>query len=73
MRARLAVHPVNDAEVLADLDRHTRGYGTGVWMARQIGIDPAHLREMKSGRRSLNQKVAISLGWELRWVRKVRP
>lgn len=67
------MRPVNDAEVLADLDRHTKGYGTGARLARQIGIDPAHLREVKSGRRPMNPKVAAGLGWELRWVRKVKP
>jgi hypothetical protein len=40
-------------------------------LAKELGMEPAHLREMKSGRRPPNQKVAAALGWELRWVRKV--
>ena len=65
------MRPVNDAEVLHDLDRCTRNWGTGARLAKELGIESAHLREMKSGRRPPNQKVAAGLGWELRWVRKV--
>lgn len=63
------MRPVNDNDVLADLDRHTAEYGNGARLAKSLGMEPAHLREMKSGRRSPNTKVAAGLGWELRWVR----
>lgn len=62
--------PVNDHEVIADLARRTQKYGSGESVARQLGVDSSHLREMKSGRRPPSLKVANGLGWELKWVRK---
>ena len=70
---RAATRPVNDEEVLADLDRRAQGYGAGARLARDLGVAPSHLREMKSGRRPPSRKIAAGLGWELRWVRKQSP
>jgi hypothetical protein len=66
---RAPIRPVNDDEILADLDQRTRGYGSGARLAREFDIDPSHLREIKSGRRPPSRKVAAGLGWELRWVK----
>ena len=65
------MRPVNDEDVLRDLDREMAGYGNGAKLADRIGVKPAHLREMKSGARLITMKVATWLGYELRWVRKV--
>ena len=62
--------PVNDHEILAELDRRCLGYGNGVQTARELGIEPSHLREMKSGRRKPSAKVADGLGYELCWIKK---
>lgn len=64
------MRPVNDEDVLRDLDRRMQGRGNGEQTARDLGVESAHLREMKSGRRPPSRKVAAGLGWELRWVRK---
>ena len=64
------MRPVNDEEILLDLDRRSRGYGNGARLARAWGVEPAHLSDIKSGYRHPNQKIAAGLGWELRWVRK---
>lgn len=66
------MRPVNDSEVLAELDRRTAGYGNGWRTANQLGIEPSHLREIKSGRRNVSRKVAEGLGFELKWVRVKR-
>ena len=63
------MRPVNDEEVLRELDRRTQGRGNGSRMAEKLGMSPSHLRQIKSGRRSLTRKVAEGLGWELQWVR----
>lgn len=62
--------PTNDDEVLLELDRRTKGYGNGERTARELGVESSHLREIKSGRRSLTGRVAEGLGFDLRWVRK---
>ena len=62
------VRPVNDEEVLRELDRRTAAWGAGAQLARELGMLSTHLREMKSGRRPPSQKVAAGLGFELRWV-----
>jgi hypothetical protein len=62
--------PVNDTEVLADLDRQMAGYGNGRRLADKLDMEPSHLRSMRSGSTSLGRRVAEALGWELRWVRK---
>jgi hypothetical protein len=67
------VRPVNDEEVLADLDKRMHGHGNGVRTARELDTDPAHLRSMRSGNWPISRKVANGLGWELRWVRRVKP
>ena len=65
-----ANRPVNDNEVLAELDRRTRGYGAGVRLARDLGLDVRRLHTIKSGNQPMSPRVAAALGWELRWVRK---
>ena len=62
--------PLNDDEVLKALDRKMAGRGNGERAARDLGVDSAHLREMKSGRRRVSLKVARGLGYELRWVKR---
>lgn len=62
--------PVNDEEVLRELDRRTKVRGQGQRLAEELGIDSAHLRSMKSGRRVPSWKVAKGLGFELRWVKR---
>ena len=63
------MRPINDSEVLAELDRRTQGYGSGERLARELGVESAHLRAMKSGAESVSKKVAAGLGFELRWIR----
>jgi hypothetical protein len=65
-----ATRPVNDNEVLAELDRRTRGYGAGVRLAGDLGLDVHWLHNIKSGNQPMSPRVAAALGWELRWVRK---
>ena len=69
MTTRPNIRPVNDADILAEIDRRTQGRGSGERLARELGIESAHLREMKSGRRPPSRKAARGLGWDLRWVR----
>ena len=63
------MRPVNDSEVLLELDRHMAGRGNGERTARELGVDSAHLRSMRSGNQAISLKVAAGLGFELRWVR----
>ena len=62
------MRPTNDEEVLIALDRQTRGRGNGVKTADAVGMDPSHLRAVKSGRERISVKIAAFLGYELRWV-----
>jgi hypothetical protein len=62
--------PVNDEDVLAELDRRCEGYGNGWKTANELGVEPSHLREIKSGRRKPSRKVAEGLGFTLKWVKK---
>jgi len=64
------MRPVNDDEVLAALDRRMAGHGNGERTARELGVDSAHLRSMKSGYQAISAKVAAGLGYSLRWVKK---
>jgi len=64
----MSLKPVNSEEVLKALDAKTPN-GQGERWARSIDIDPLQLRAIKCGRRMMNQKVAMALGFELRWVR----
>jgi hypothetical protein len=64
--------PINDSEVLHDLDRRMSGYGNGVRLAESLDMDPAHLRSIRSGYRTPSIKVAAALGYELRWVKRNR-
>jgi hypothetical protein len=63
------MRPVNDEEVLHELDRRMAGHGNGERAARELGVEPRRLREMKSGGRAISLKVGRGLGFELRWVR----
>ena len=65
----MSLRPVNSEAVLRELDRRTAGRGNGKKLAAMVDIEPPHLREMKCGRRQVNQKVAAVLGYELRWVK----
>ena len=69
MTARPSLRPVNDADILAEIDRRTQGHGAGERLAKELGVESSHLREMKSGRRPPSRKAARGLGWELRWVK----
>ena len=64
------MRPVNDDELLLELDRRMNGRGNGVKAAAAIGMDPSHLRAVKSGRERLSVKIASWLGYELRWVKR---
>ena len=66
------MRPVNDSEVLLELDRHMAGRGNGERTARELGVDSAHLRSMRSGNQAISLKVANKLGYQLRWVRTVK-
>ena len=66
------MRPINDDEVLRALDLRTQGRGNGARTARDFGIEPSHLREIKSGRRMVNLRIAEGLGYELLWVKKVK-
>jgi hypothetical protein len=63
------MRPVNDEEVLHELDRRMAGHGNGERAARELGVDSAHLRSMRSGSQAISLKVGRGLGFELRWVR----
>jgi hypothetical protein len=67
----MSLRPVNDDELLQELDRLTHGWGNGARLAALLKVQPAHLRGTKSGTESVSMKVAVGLGYELRWV-KVR-
>jgi hypothetical protein len=64
------MRPVNDHEVLAALDRRMAGHGNGERAARELGVDSAHLRSMRSGNQTISVKVAAGLGYQLLWVKK---
>jgi len=64
-----SVRPTNDSEVLEELSRRMSGFGNGEKTARDLGVDSAHLRSMRSGYQVLSVKVAQALGYELRWVK----
>jgi hypothetical protein len=64
------MRPVNDEELLLELDRHMNGRGNGVKTADAIGMDPNHLRSVRSGRERVSVKIAAWLGYELRWVKR---
>jgi len=68
----MSLCPSNDDEVLQELDRRCAGRGNGMRVAAELGVEPRRLREVKSGNRRVNQKVAEGLGFELRWVRRRR-
>lgn len=73
------MRPVNDEEVLRDIERRsdwrTQGWGAGDRLARDLDVDPSHLRQVKSGTRPISRKMATRLGWVLKWVKseKVQP
>ena len=67
----MALHPVNPEIVLRELDKRMTGHGNGERAARELGVDSAHLRAMKSGYQAISAKVAAGLGFELRWIRTV--
>lgn len=64
------MRPVNDDEVIQALDRRMAGHGNGERVARELGVDSAHLRSMRSGNQAISLKVGHGLGFELRWVKK---
>jgi hypothetical protein len=64
------LRPINDEEVRVDIDRRCQGYGNGQRTANELGLNPSHLREIKSGGRAVSRKIAAALGWELRWVKR---
>lgn len=66
------MRPINDDEVIEALDRRMQGHGNGERVARELGVDSAHLRSMRSGNQVISLKVANGLGFELRWVRTVK-
>jgi hypothetical protein len=68
-----SIRPVNDDEVLFDLDRRMSGHGNGERTARELSAEPRHLRSIRSGTEPMTRKVARALGWELRWVRMEKP
>ena len=67
------MRPMNDEEVLCELDHVMAGYGNGARLARRIGVESAYLRGIKSCRRPVSLRVATWMGYELRWTRKNVP
>jgi hypothetical protein len=65
----MSLRPANPELILAELDRRMAGHGNGAVLARELGVDAAHLRAMKSGSQAVSPRVAAGLGFELRWVR----
>lgn len=63
------LRPVNDADVLADLDRRTHGRGRIEIAAAAAGVDEQYIRRVRCGARLPNARLAGWLGWELRWIR----
>ena len=63
------MRPVNDNEVIEALDKRMAGYGNGERTARELGVDSAYLRSIRSGNQAISLKVGRGLGFELRWVR----
>ena len=66
------MRPVNDNEVIEALDKRMAGYGNGERTARELGVDSAYLRSIRSGNQAISLKVANKLGYQLRWVRTVK-
>jgi hypothetical protein len=64
------MRPVNDAELLVELDAVTKGYGNTKRVAGEIDMELSHLHSIRSGNRPMNEMVAHYLGYELRWVKK---
>jgi hypothetical protein len=62
--------PVNDNEVLADLDRRTCLRGSIERAAAEWQVDPQLIRRMRCGARLPNARIATALGWELYWIKK---
>ena len=60
--------PVNDEVILRAIEARGRGYVPR--LAVELDMDASHIREMLSGRRGPNLRVAAAMGYELRWVRK---
>ena len=66
----MSLHPSNPEIILRELDRRMAGYGNGKKLAEELGVDYSHLRSMHAGSEGVTMKVAIGLGFELRWTRQ---
>ena len=66
------MRPINDDEVIRELDKRMQGHGNGERAARELGVESAHLRSMRSGNQAISVKVASGLGYQLRWVKTVK-
>jgi hypothetical protein len=62
--------PVNDRDVLVELDRRMEGHGNGKRTALALDVDYSHLRSMRAGSEPVTMKVAAGLGFELRWTKR---
>jgi len=56
--------------ILAELSRRMDGYGNGLKVARELGIDPGFLRSIKCGGQPVPKRIAEQLGFELRWIKR---
>lgn len=66
----MSFRPVNDEELLQELDKRTEVRGSQARVAATLDIDPSHLRQVISGTRSISLELGSKLGYELRWVKK---
>lgn len=56
--------------IASETPRQMAGHGNGERAARELGVDSAHLRSMRSGNQAISLKVGRGLGFELRWIKK---
>lgn len=61
--------PENNEEVLRELDRVTAPRGTIRKLSDKIEMEESHIRQVKCGARTMNQKLAAALGYKLMWIK----
>ena len=63
---------VNESEVHQALAAATRGYGGVVRFARRLGVSRDYINNMLYAGTRVSTAVGDRLGWELRWVKKIK-
>ena len=63
---------VNESEVYQALAAATRGYGGVVRFARRLGVSRNYINNMLYAGTRVSTAVGDRLGWELRWVKKIK-